>query len=969
MSAPFGMYGGYKRESTESRALGSITSDSYDYRDQAKFLSKMAGDVSYMAAYMRKMQRGIDSANENFVQQIQSLLNDFMVLLAGNGDTGLDFGDLKYVLQAIGALFGFGDGPLPINLFQAAWHFFSTYILPVSNFQEAIEMIIDGLIAGVLDLFGEVPIVGQALQQLAVIISELRDILMPLLEAVQGLFDAIGYAFDDDLGPFGDLMKALNKAFGAITEPVAEALAPLLAILATWTAPLMDGLTYIVQAVTNIINTLTNGIHDIQYYAESGFDPLQMLLDIIETLIDNGILAVLDAGNIVGTLLASVIPALDASKIVSGVFNALQIPLLDAAKIASGIFNVLRIPGLDGSKIISGSISQTFLNITNIAASIISGVLGAPQIPALDASKINSGTLAKALFPNISADMSSDLQGAIDGVINAFNKTNLVGQVVSDIPTVLGKLPTFIYNALGGNNFTAASANDANEAMKSFAKTVSDQGVLLNEIKNDLAADAGFSANITFSQPETSIFTTQVSGSYPYTLPSWFVLGTDYLDGVLSGGGGGGDGTGDIFTQGDGQNGISSRVTVNGTDYYAAAGEGSAYSLWSGQEMPSYMYQDIVYPGAAAGAQPGAGGSAGNATPSGDRVGGKCAGWNSFSVIPTSSTINFSVGTGGAGGNAGVFGFAGKKGGDGIVYLRARKALPSSFTSMGTLVLPTYKLNTGVALTNAHTAAAIWTRNPPGGGAGGHMLMIRAHTNFTHYVYLRIWYAGGVTNYEIGRVVGGVKTVFPGKTGTIPDAIPFNAFSITADSARTFTVAVNGNAFDSVNDTGSTTMMGPLYLTGGFASSDSTAPGSISQFAFMDTGTPSRISSSTIATSQGTTSTAYTNLGSIGPSVTLNVPMSGEVTIKLACEVSVGAANQSCYMGFEMSGANTVTASNAYSAFGGASRPTAGVWGTVYREFHLTGLAPGTTTFTAKYRTTANTGTWANRSIIVTPMP
>ena len=452
MSAPFGMYGGYKRESTESRALGSITSDSYDYRDQAKFLSKMAGDVSYMAAYMRKMQRGIDSANENFIQQIQSLLNDFMVLLAGNGDTGLDFGDLKYVLQAIGALFGFGDGPLPINLFAAAWHFFSTYILPVSNFQEAIEMIVDGLIAGVLDLFGEVPIVGQALQQFAVILSELRDIVMPLLEAVQGLFDAIGYAFDDDLGPFGDLMTALNKAFGAITEPVAEALAPLLAILATWTAPLMDGLTYIVQAVTNIINTLTNGIHDIQYYAESGFEPLQMLLDIIETLIDNGILAVLDAGNIVGTLLASVIPALDASKIVSGIFNALQIPNLDAGKIVSGIFNALRIPGLDASKITSGQFAQAMVNITSIAANWITGVLNSLNIPSLDASKITSGQFSQSLIQNLGADLGTiddKIQETIDSVIAGAG--NLIGEGF-DIADMIAQLTGLRQAATGAND-------------------------------------------------------------------------------------------------------------------------------------------------------------------------------------------------------------------------------------------------------------------------------------------------------------------------------------------------------------------------------------------------------------------------------------------------------------------------------------------------------------------------------------
>ena len=190
MSSPIGI-GGMKPESRESRILGSITAESYDYRDQAKFMIKVANDNAYMAAYMRKMQRGIDAANENFIQQIQSLINDLLVLFAGNGDTGLDFGDLKYIFQALGALFGFGEAGFPLNLFEAAWHFFATYILPINNFEEVINLIIDGAIATILDLFGEIPIVGEALQQLAVIIRNTVDGVLWIFEAIGNLLEAI----------------------------------------------------------------------------------------------------------------------------------------------------------------------------------------------------------------------------------------------------------------------------------------------------------------------------------------------------------------------------------------------------------------------------------------------------------------------------------------------------------------------------------------------------------------------------------------------------------------------------------------------------------------------------------------------------------------------------------------------------------------------------------------------------------
>lgn len=231
--------GGYQYESTTARALGSITIESYDHRDQGKTISKLITDVSYMAGLQRKMQKGIDDANENFVQQIQGLIVDFLVILGGGGDTGFDFGDLKYILQAIGSLFGLSPGmPFPINLFSAAWHFFSNYIFPVGNFQELINQIIDSAIATMLDIFGEIPIVGQAVQQLAVFISNIRDLLNPAIEALENLFAAFGGDFSNlSLGPFQGIWDTLVKLFNSITEPIAELLSPIFAMISSWTLP------------------------------------------------------------------------------------------------------------------------------------------------------------------------------------------------------------------------------------------------------------------------------------------------------------------------------------------------------------------------------------------------------------------------------------------------------------------------------------------------------------------------------------------------------------------------------------------------------------------------------------------------------------------------------------------------------------------------------------------------------------
>lgn len=214
-------YGSYSYESPESRALGSITSESYD-KDQAKNLIKLNNDVSYMAAYMRKMQKGIDEANQNVIQQIQSFINDVVVLLGGGTAQGFDFGDLKYILQMIGALLGLGEADFPLSAFEAVWHMLSTYIFPSAQFADVINAMIDAFIGSVLDLFGEVPVVGEALQQLAAIILNIRDFLNTLGGNFQGLLDILGNFSGAGIG---DAIAGIFNQLGAqvdidLTNPI-----------------------------------------------------------------------------------------------------------------------------------------------------------------------------------------------------------------------------------------------------------------------------------------------------------------------------------------------------------------------------------------------------------------------------------------------------------------------------------------------------------------------------------------------------------------------------------------------------------------------------------------------------------------------------------------------------------------------------------------------------------------------------
>lgn len=664
------------------------------------------------------------------------------------------------------------------------------------------------------------------------------------------------------------------------------------------------------------------------------------------------------------------------------VVNTLIKPLNAFAELIGGLIPSWHIPGLDASKIISGKITQTFLSITNIAANIISGVLSGGNIPPLDASKVQTGKLGKDVIPNLTKDMSTDLQAVIDAGINAVRDTpNAVGQTIEGWAEALASIPTQLFNQFGGNNVPRASQEQANAAMAALVNTVNSQGAAINALQNILSDVGGFNASITFRPAETTVFTGP--GTAPWTPPAWAAGGYgEYVIAPAAGGGGAGEG-------GSGAFGVGGYPGAWATGTFPI--EPGAYSIFAGGGGLGGQDEGLGF---------GDNGSAGDTStitsPTGTPVatvaggaGGEGArrggsGQNGKTISPqtlsafgeaftagsggTGNAGSGGVAGGGAGGNGGLFGnyTKGGTGGPAKIWMRARAPIPAQFTAMGTLILPTLKLNTGVAQTDSMTAAGQWRTIAPGGAAGGYMLIIRANASFTDYVYLRIWDVSGVTHYELGRVASGVKSAW--KTGTVGAAIPFNAFTLTSDAARTFTVGVNGTAFDSYNDSGATSLMGAAYRSGGWASSDPALPGSMSQFAFLDTGTPARIVSGSIATAQGTNSTAYVDLTTPGPSVTLNVPASGEVTIDLSAAYSSGgAAAQTGYMGCALSGANTRAATDATAAYG--RTVTAGLYGTLARRIHLTGLTPGTTTFKAVYKTSTSTATFSDRHIIVEPKP
>jgi hypothetical protein len=130
------------------------------------------------------------------------------------------------------------------------------------------------------------------------------------------------------------------------------------------------------------------------------------------------------------------------------------------------------------------------------------------------------------------------------------------------------------------------------------------------------------------------------------------------------------------------------------------------------------------------------------------------------------------------------------------------------------------------------------------------------------------------------------------------------------------------------------------------------------------------LASATVATSQERNNTAYGDCATVGPSVTVTISSSGKALVTLTALIDP-ASSTTAWMSFAVSGATTLAASDTMSLARehGTSSSTGYIQASAV--YVVTGLTAGSNTFTAKYRVsnTSDTDAFANRSIIVVPLP
>jgi len=127
------------------------------------------------------------------------------------------------------------------------------------------------------------------------------------------------------------------------------------------------------------------------------------------------------------------------------------------------------------------------------------------------------------------------------------------------------------------------------------------------------------------------------------------------------------------------------------------------------------------------------------------------------------------------------------------------------------------------------------------------------------------------------------------------------------------------------------------------------------------------IAGNTVLTSQSTTSTTYTDLATVGPTVTLTTGTS--VIVCITSNMSdVGNTAGFFRASFDVSGATTRAASDDEALVVAGTNIAGDPFSTLSRTVVITGLTAGSNVFTMKYKTASGTAGFSSRNIVVIPL-
>ena len=242
-------FGAPQAGSIETKSLRAIDSrqQSFVNKDFVKNISWLNNSVDTLSTYTQLLQKGVDQANQNIIEQIQGFIADLIVIFAGGEPTGIELGDLKYIFQALGAIFGINpDTPFPLNLLEAVGHMFGNFLAPLPQFT---DLIFDAMAAWAEDL-GFTPEVVQSIQDLNTALTTLSINIVDFFSNILDLFSILGEL--PIVGWLWDLLMVLFDGLDSISlKPIFEALSYI-------AVPVINSLTWVVEVINSIFEPLGN---------------------------------------------------------------------------------------------------------------------------------------------------------------------------------------------------------------------------------------------------------------------------------------------------------------------------------------------------------------------------------------------------------------------------------------------------------------------------------------------------------------------------------------------------------------------------------------------------------------------------------------------------------------------------------------------------------------------------------------
>lgn len=503
------MFGQYKSQQT--RALATIDSSKYPDTnvDLEKNVQRLNQFVDYIAQYLQIMQKGVDQANQDALQQIRSIAQNAAVLLAGGTIVDVDLGDLQYFLPAIGALLGFDeDVPFPINLLYAAEHFFLGYVVPLDSFGYAVQDQINAW----ADTLGINQDFMDATNELMDAVNAVTANVYEFFVVLQDLIGILGLG-GSGTGAFADLWHAVSvllgtlslSSFGTITDPVFEAAAPWVHQLASAVGALADIISAFNTTTSTSIDDLGAAVQGIKNFISMfdvvNFDVAALDFNILEAIGDwatNGLLQAAPLKNFYAMLGGGTIDFTDGGFNLSTarqtfVSNIVE-PLLAAV---SGIDQALRDQ-------LTGIVDSTDTDIDNWLLSLLTGT------SSLDAAKLTNITNIPAIAQSSITNLVTDLASKLDPT-SSLDGTKLTGSVLASL--ISGTLATGNIPSLPASIITSGTFANARIASGLDAAKLTTGTLPIARIANGAITDALLASGISGSKLTGSVAAALISGA------------------------------------------------------------------------------------------------------------------------------------------------------------------------------------------------------------------------------------------------------------------------------------------------------------------------------------------------------------------------------------------------------------------------------------------------------------------------